>query len=135
MIVLSNTTEQTLQPGQALLFDEVVTKSGCGTCHRKNTGSVKLSENGRTYDISFTGNIGGTAAAAPVQLALSFGTGAVLNETTMISVPAAVADRNNVSARTLTSVCCCDYDRVSVINTGANPVVVAPNSALVVLKV
>lgn len=130
MIELSNTIEQTIQPGQSIVFDEVILKSGCCECHRKNTSSVKLRNNG-IYAISFYGNIGGETAATPVQLAIQLG-GSTLPETTMISVPAAVADRNNVAASTRLRNCCGDYDRVSVTNTGTVPVIVAPNSAFIV---
>lgn len=130
MIVLSNTIEQTIQPGQSLIFDEVILKAGCCECHRKNTGSVKLRSNG-IYSIGFSGNIGGETAATAVQLAISVG-GSPLLETTMISVPAAIADRNNVSTETRYRNCCGDYDRVSVTNTGTVPVIVAANSSLVI---
>lgn len=133
MIVLSNTTEQTVQPGQSIIFDEKITHCGNCECWRKGTGSVKLRCNG-VYALAFSGNIGGETAATPVQLALSLGTGATLSETTMISVPAAVADRNNVSTQTRLKNCCGDYDRVSVVNTGTVPVVVAANSAFVIEK-
>lgn len=130
MIELSNTIEQTLQPGQSLVFDEVILKAGCCECHRNNTGSVKLRNNG-VYALSFSGNIGGETAATPVQLSLSL-SGSTLPETTMISIPAATTDRNNVSTSTRLRNCCGDYDRVSVVNTGTVPVIVAPNSAFIV---
>ncbi len=130
MIELSNTTEQTLQPGQSLVFDEVILKSGGCECHRNNSSSVKLRNNG-LYAVSFYGNIGGETAATAVQLAIALG-GSALPETTMISVPVAVADRNNVAASTRLRNCCGDYDRVSVVNTGTVPVVIAPNSAFIV---
>lgn len=130
MIVLSNTTEQTLAPGQSITFDEVILHSGCGECHRKNTSSVKLRANG-VYIVAWSGNIGGPTAATPVQLSVSLG-GSPLLETTMISVPAAVADRNNVSTQTRVKNCCGDYDRVTITNTGENSVIVAPNSSFVI---
>ncbi len=132
MIELSNTTEQTLQPGQSLIFDEVILRAGCCECHRNNTGSVKLRSNA-IYSVSFSGNIGGVTAATPVQLSFDLG-GSVLPETTMISVPTAIADRNNVSKTTRLKNCCGDYDRISVVNSGTVPVVVAPNSSFIVEK-
>lgn len=130
MMVLSNTTEQTLQPGQSIIFDEVIFKIGGCECHRDNTASVKLRNNG-IYATSFAGNIGGETAATPVQLAISLG-GSPLPETTMISTPAATTDRNNVATSTRLRNCCGDYDRVSVTNTGTVPVIVAPNSSFIV---
>lgn len=129
MIVLSNLTEQTLAPGQSLTFDDVILHSGCGECHRPNTASVKLRANG-VYSAQFSGNVGGPTAASPVQLALTL-SGEPLKETTMISVPAAVGDFNNVATATRIKNCCGDYDRVSVTNTGANSVIVAANAVLV----
>ncbi len=130
MIELSNTTEQTLQPGQSIVFDEVILRAGCCECHRKNTGSVKLRSNG-IYAISFSGNIGGETAGTAVQLAFDLG-GSTLPETTMISTPAAVADRNNVAKSTRLKNCCGDYDRISVVNTGTVPVIVGANSSFIV---
>lgn len=130
MIVLSNTTEQTLAPGQSITFDDVILHSGCCECHRNNTSSVKLRSNG-IYRITFSGNIGGPTAATPVQLSFTL-TGVTLPETTMISVPAAVGDRNNVATETRVKNCCGDYDRISVTNTGANSVIVAPGTSFVI---
>lgn len=130
MIVLSNTAEQTIAPGQAIIFDEVILRAGCCECHRRNTGSVKLRANG-IYSVGFSGNIGGETAATAVQLSIDLG-GSTLPETTMISVPVAIADRNNVSTETRVRNCCGDYDRVSVVNTGTVPVIVAANSSFVI---
>lgn len=129
MIVLSNLTTQTLAPGESLTFDDVILHSGCGECHRENSTSVKLRANG-IYEASFSGNVGGPTAATPVQLTLTLG-GEQLKETTMISVPAAVGDLNNVSTETRIKNCCGDYDRVMVTNTGANSIIVGPNAVLV----
>lgn len=129
MILLSNTTEQTLQPGQSITFDDVILHSGCDVCHRNNTNSVKLRANGN-YDICFHANIGGETAATPVQLQITLGGDSPLPETLMLSVPAATTDRNNVGTATTLKNCCGDYDRVFVTNTGTVPVIVAPNSAL-----
>lgn len=134
MIVLSNTLEQTVQPGASVTFDVVREHTGCNECHRNGTGSVKLRDGG-VYEVSFSANIGGETAATPVQLALSLGEGAVIPDTTMISVPAAVADRNNVSTIRGIPVCCCDYNRISVVNTGTVPVVVGANPLLFVHRI
>lgn len=133
MIVLSNTTEQTLAPGQSIVFDDVILHSGCGECHRNNTSSVKMRANGN-YNLFFAANIGGPTAATPVQLSIQVG-GSTLPETTAISTPAAVADRNNVARATTFKNCCGDYDRVTVTNTGANSVIVGANSVLRVYRV
>lgn len=129
MIVLSNSTEQTLLPGQSITFDTVKLHSGCGECHRPGSSAVKMRCQG-IYEITFSGNIGGTVAG-PVQLSIEVG-GEILPETTMISTAGAVGDLNNVSTETRVRNCCGDYDKVTVTNTGTSDVVVGANAALVV---
>ena len=129
MIVLSNSQQQTLLPGQALTFDLVKLHSGCGECHREGSSAVKMRCSG-IYELSFHANIGGTVAG-PVQLALQVG-GETLQETTTISTVTTVGDLNNVGAETRVRNCCGDYDRVTVVNTGTSDVVVGPNAALVI---
>lgn len=131
MIVLSNSTEQTLAPGQAITFDLVKLHSGCGEYHREGSSSVKLRANG-IYDISFNGNISGTAAGQ-LELAMRLG-GDVLPETTMESALGTPGDFDNVFARTLVRNCCGDSDRVSVVNSGTTTVIVAANSSLVISR-
>lgn len=130
MIELTNTAAQTLAPGQALIFDEVLLHRGCSECHRRNTASVKLRSNG-VYTVSFSGNIDGATADAPVQLAFSLGDGAILPETTMISAATGV---NNVAKTAPVTNCCGDYDRISVVNNGTVPVTVSPNSSFYIYK-
>lgn len=127
MIVLSNTTAQTLAPGQSITFDKVVHKSGCAECHRPGTASVKLRCQG-VYAVAFSGNVTSTGAGT-VQLVIELG-GDPLNETTMKSTPAATGDFNNVSSGTKVRNCCGDYDRITVTNNGTIDVVVDANSNL-----
>lgn len=134
MIVLSSSVEQTVQPGQSVVFDTVVQKTGCAECHRNNTGTVMLRDKGGTYEVHFSGNVGSETAATPVQLALAL-SAAPLAETTMISTPAAVGELNSVSTATLLKNCCCECERVSVMNNGVNPVVLGANSSLFVKRV
>lgn len=128
MIELSNTTEQTLAPGQSITFDDVILHTGCDVCHRNNTNSVKLRANG-VYDVDFHANIGSPTAATPVQLQVTLGGTSPLPETIMQNTPAAITDRNNVGTSTAFKNCCGDFDRLSVTNTGANSVIVAPGSS------
>mgnify|MGYP002796489263 CR=1 FL=1 len=130
MIVLSNSTEQTLLVGQSVTFDLTKLKCGNAECHRQGTSSVKLRCPG-IYRVAFGGNIGGTVAGTPVQLAIAIG-GDPLLETTMISTPAAVGDLNSVYRAALVKNCCCDYDRITVVNTGTSDVVVGANAELVI---
>ena len=127
MIVLSNSTEQTLSPGQSLTFDLTKLHTGCAECHRAGTGSVKLRCNG-VYEVYFGGNIGGTASGL-VQLVIELG-GDPLLETTMKSIVSAPGDFNSVSRGTYVKNCCGDYDRITVTNNGNSTVVVDANAVL-----
>lgn len=132
MIVLSNTTAQTLTPGQSITFNDVVLHTGCAECHRTNTGSVKLRANG-AYEISFSGNVSSPTAATQVQLTVQLG-GANLPETQMISTPSAASSLNNVSTSTIVKNCCGDYDRITVVNTGASDINIAANPVLTIKR-
>lgn len=131
MVVLSNTTEQTLQPGQSLTFDRLVNSSGCGECARSG-GPIGLRFGGSTYRIAFHANVTGATAAEPVQLSISVG-GAPLAETTMIYTPAAANAVGNVGAETYVTTCG-SGNNVTVTNTGVNPIIVSPNSALTIIR-
>lgn len=120
MIVLSNTTDQTILPGQAITFDTVVLHTGTGECHRPGTGSVKMKCKG-IYEVSFNGNIGSAVEATTATLMIQTG-GENLPETMMVSETSTANELNNVSAKTLVKNCCCDYDRLTVVNVGVNPV-------------
>ena len=133
MIELSNTTAQTISPGQSLTFDTVILKSGCAEAHRTNSGIVTLRANCAIYEVHFAANVSGTAAG-PVQLAISLD-GEPLVETTMISTVTTAADPNNVAIATLIRTGCGCCGRISVTNTGASDVVVSPNPALFVKRV
>lgn len=133
MILLTNSAEITLAVGQTLTFDTVALRFGCGEYHRENSSAVKMCFNG-PYVASFSGNIGGTTAATPVQLAFSLG-GEVLADSVMISTPAAVGDLNNVSKTVGLANRCGDYDRIAIVNNGTTPVVVGAGASLLVTRV
>lgn len=133
MIVLSNTTAQTVQPGQAITFNTVTLHTGNGECHRPGTSSVKMKANG-IYEVRFTGNIGSTVAATTATLNVALG-GESLPETTMISETSTAGELNNVSAVTAIKNCCCDYDRVTVVNTGVNPVTIGAGPCFYIKRV
>lgn len=135
MISVTNLTEQTLQPGQSITFDNVVSESNsCAERFRK--GSTAIQTSNGVFRADFNGNVGGTTAAAPVQLSVEID-GAPLIGSNMISTPAAVGDLNNVSSSG-------NYffnaprfggSNVTVTNTGVNPIVVAAGSKLSVMRV
>lgn len=134
MILLSNTTAQTIAPGQALSFDKVILRSrNCSECYNPQaSASVKLCSQG-TYEVSFSGNITNPTGTDAVQIAIAIG-GQPLTETYMNSVPGAAGDLNNVAKTTFVKNCCCDLDRLSIINTGTVPVAIAPNTAFAIHK-
>lgn len=130
MIQVSNSTAQTLQPGQALVFDNTGSTGNCGVCWNKLSPTVVKLCAKRSYDITFHGNITGTAGdQLTLALALS---GNVVPTTGMAAVPAADGNLFNVSAEIPLRNCCGDLDRISVINAGSTPVTVAANSVLIV---
>lgn len=135
MILLSNTAAVTLQPGQAITFNNLMLHAGCGECFSKQLPtSVKLKGGcGAIYELSFNGNITSVAAGATVQLAMAVG-GQPLVETAMNATPAAAGTLVNVSTSTLLRITCADLDRVSVINTGTTPLTVAPNSNFYIIR-
>lgn len=130
MIVLSNLTAQTIAPGQAVTFDKVVLKSGCCECFNSQLPrSVKLRNNG-IWSLGFGGNVTVGTAGDTAQLAIAVGNQPLV-ETAMSSTPSAANALNHVYTETRFRVCCDDLNRVSVVNTGAVPVILAPNSAFV----
>lgn len=131
MIKVSNAAAQTLQPGAAVTFDKtpVPLRTGCGECFNASLPqSVKLCARG-VYRISFSGNISADAATTPIQLAIAIG-GTPMLDTVMKATPAAAGDFVNVSVSTIIKNCCCDLDRVSVVNSGTNPLTLDANSNL-----
>lgn len=128
MIELTNTTALTIPAGGMVAFDKVLLDSGCRECFNSMVPtSVKLRGRG-IYDIEFHGNVTSTTAGDTVQLAIAVG-GSPLVQTAMNATPAAAGDLVNVSAGTYLRNCCCDLDRISIMNTGTTPVTLAPNSS------
>lgn len=137
MIVLSNTTAQTLQPGDSITFDISVMHTGTGECcqmpNRLGSTSVKMKNSG-IYILEFHGNVTTATADALAQLNITVG-GETLAETTMKSTTVAANSFSNVGAATRFKNCCCEFDRVGVTNTGTTAVIVDANSALIVGRV
>lgn len=131
MISLSNTTAQTLEPGQSITFNTVLLHSGCAECHRPNTSSVKLRAKG-IYDIHFSANIAATAVGI-AQLSIQIG-GDTLNESTMIVTTTTANSLNNVATAVPVKNCCDDFDRVTVTNTGSTAVLVGENPVLFISR-
>lgn len=133
MIEISNSTAQTLTPGQAIAFDVTNLKMRCtAECHKTGMTDVRLRLNG-IYEIVFSGNIGGVAAGA-VQLSISAGN-AVLPGSTMISTTAAAGDLNNVTKTMLVGNGCGMYDIIRIVNTGTSNLTVGPGANLVIRRI
>lgn len=131
MVLLSNMAAQTLQPGQAVTFDLLKMKNGNGECwNRQINKLVKLRGNG-VWKLSFAGNVTSDTAGANTQMAIAVA-GEPLVETAMNRTIPTAGTVENIATLTAYKVCCCDLNQVSVINTGAVPVTLAPNSAFLV---
>lgn len=133
MIVLTNTSAQTIEPGQTLTFNEVILHTGCAECHRPNSGAVRLRANG-IFEIHFSANVSGAVASTPLSLNVAIG-GEPMLETTMISTPAAADTLNNVSTETAVRNSCGDYDRITVMNTGTTAITIGVNPALFIKRI
>ena len=137
MIQLSNLTAQTLVPGQAITFDNVIHKSCCSKneCYNPQLKtSVRLTGgcNAR-YKVEFHGNISG-AVGDVLQLYIALANQPLL-ETEMRETPSATPNSANVSAGTYVVLTCGDLDRISVINGGTTNIAIAPNSTLLIRRV
>lgn len=133
MIVLSNTEVQTIPAGQSVVFDVTKLHTGCGECHRKDTGIVKLRAEGATYELSFSANLSSPSPNVPVSLAIYAGEG-ILPETNVIAVPSGIDRFYNVSVTTAVKNCCDLYDTITVRNTGTGNVIVGENPVLFIRR-
>lgn len=133
MIQVSNSTAQTLSPGQSLTFDSALLKSGCAETHRVNSGIVTLRSNCGIYEVHFTGNVS-APSASPVQLAIQLD-GETLPETTMYEEITTPGVGQSVAAATLvrTGAGCCG--RIGVVNTGTTTISVLANTSLFIKRI
>lgn len=121
MIELSNTNAQVLAAGQSVIFDTVLLHTGCGECHRPNSGAVNLAQKNGIYEVSFNANIGATAAGDG-QLAITLD-GSPLQETTGKVVTATAGDLQNISGNTFVKTCCCNTaNTILLTNTGTTEI-------------
>lgn len=126
MIELSNSAELTLQPGQTAIFDTVLLHTGCDTCTRSSTGSIKLRCCG-PYEVRFTGNIGTAGDTGTAQLSIAMG-GVTYPPSTIISETATVGTLNAVERTFYLANRCGDYDRLTVTNTGTTALTIGANA-------
>lgn len=133
MIILSNTLAQVLNPGQSLVFDNAIMRTGCGAeCHRNGSAPVALTKGG-IYEISAKLNVSptevGTAEAAIMV------SGGILPETKMVSTPNAAGDLNTVFCKTAVRPCGPCGESVTIQNVGTIPINVDANSMLFIKRI
>ena len=129
MIILTNSASQEVAPGQSLIFDTEILKTGCAECHRIGSGAVTLRQQRAIYELAFSANIGATAPGV-AQLAIDINSSPLI-ETTMVSTTAAAGDVNNVAKNTAVRTCCCGPETCTITNTGETTVVVEQPSLFI----
>lgn len=137
MLALTNPAQQTVNPGENVIFNTLANQSCCckscdGACWRRTTGSIKLCDRCRTYEVTFHANVAGVAST-PIRLALAIG-GEVIPYSRMAFTPTGTTDFGNLSITIPISNCCVDYDRVTVKNVGTGDVIVASNPVITVKR-
>lgn len=132
MIVLCNTTAQTLKPGESLIFDNTVIQSGCAEHHSDHSASVLILKPG-IYEIHFTGNVAGIEDESTLRLGIRVGSN-TLSETTMMKTVCHKEHYSNVAAATIVR-CEAKGKDIGVTNIGAAPIVIAPHSSIFVKRV
>ena len=132
MIVLCNTTAQTLKPGESLIFDNTVIQSGCAEYHSDHSSSVLILKPGM-YEIHFTGNVAGIEDESTLRLGIRAGSN-TLSETTMMKTVCHKEHYSNVAAATIVR-CETKGKAIGVTNIGAVPIVIAPHSSIFVKRV
>lgn len=133
MIKLTNLAAQTIQPGQSVIFNTIMKKGGCAECFRLGTSSIKLCKRPASYEAVFQANVT-TETAGIAQLSFEL-SGDILPESTMVRQIATANDFDSISLSDLISVNCCDFDRLTVTNTGTIPVVISTNPLFYVKRV
>lgn len=132
MIVLCNTTAQTLTPGESLIFDNTVIQSGSAEHHADNSASVLMLKPGM-YEIHFTGNVAGVTDESTMMLGVRVGSNTLL-ETTMMKTACLKECYSNVASATIVR-CETKGMDIGVTNIGTTPITIAPHSSIFVKRV
>lgn len=132
MIELRNSSAQIIPAGGTVALDTVIRKCGCGESYYQGLNFVRLTTSG-LYKIEFSGNITGTTAGTGVQLAIAL-EGVGLPEAVMEYTPATANAFGNVSTGTTVANCNIDVNKISVINTGTEPVTLSANFNLRIFR-
>lgn len=133
MIKLTNLAAQTVQPGQSVTFSTIMKRSGCAECFRLGTGSVKLCKRPASYEAVFQANVT-TQGVGVAQLSFQL-SGDTLPESTAVRQITTANAFDSITLSDLISVSCCDFDRLTVVNTGTIPVVISTNPLFYVKRV
>lgn len=131
MIVLTTTTDQTVQVGQPIVFDNVVMNTGCA-CHRANSPSAKIIGRGK-YMIHFNANVGSNTADTEASVTLR-DSGENIVGTNMIHMTEGAGDLNHVGVAMPINNCCWRYGTITAVNTGTTPLNVGAGASLVITK-
>lgn len=120
MIELTNEDVQTVTIGQRILFDTVVTHTGCAEYHRVNSGGVVLTKPGKYY-VSFGANVAVPTGVTPTEIELELNQdGDYLMGTTMRATPANAEEYSNVSTERIVDVFVGTTATISIANVGAS---------------
>lgn len=133
MITLTNPSAQTVQPGQIVTFTAVDTHTGCSECYRPGTNSVKL-RTGGSYEITYAANVSNAVADQAIQLGVAL-SGTVIPISIAIEAPAVAGTLTNMTRTVPVVNCCCDFDRITLVNSGPNPINLGPNPMLYIRRV
>ena len=133
MIILSNSTEQTLAPGQSMTFDTIVMHTGCAEGYRNNSGSVVLRARKAIYECCIGANIGSTTADTDAQLAICLN-GSPILETTMLQPTTTVGDLENVSRITGIRTDCNGGEYVTITNTRTTTITIGAHPNLFIKR-
>lgn len=128
MIVLTNSLEQTVAVGDAIIFDTVLEKAGSCECTRNTNTSVKICGKG-FYNIHYHASVAGSTSGKQLELQIG---GESMTGGVMDIPPAGTPI--TVSVTVPIRVCCRDYNRVRVINSGTEPVTIAAGSIFYIEK-
>lgn len=133
MITLTNPSAQTVQPGQVVTFTQVDNHTGCGECYRPGTNSVKLRAGG-SYEVTYAANVSNAVANQAIQLGIAL-SGVVMPISIAIEAPATAGTLTNMTRTIPVNNCCCDFDRITLVNSGTNPINLGPNPMLYIRRV
>lgn len=137
MLVLTSTVDRIVQPGASVIFDNVVLATGKCNCNSRNIQRLARVGNG-IHHVSFHGNVTNGVAGTQIQLAIAFDN-VVAPEAVGITTASAANEINNIGMETATRICCCkcscDAVNVTVVNNGAQALILQAGATLLIERV